>query len=132
VQVAQGLAQDHDLLLLDEPLTGLDIVTAQAIDQVIHNERSDGCTVIMTTHDLSEARSADNVILLAGRVVASGPPAKVLTEESLVEAYGPTLLHVERGRVFLDDPAHSPVAGRHSHQQRSIHTESDPSERHGR
>ena len=86
----------------------------------------------MTTHDLSEARSADNVILLAGRVVASGPPAKVLTEESLVEAYGPTLLHVERGRVFLDDPAHSPVAGRHSHQQRSIHTESDPSERHGR
>ncbi|HET8740580.1 MAG TPA: zinc ABC transporter ATP-binding protein AztA [Acidimicrobiia bacterium] len=132
VLVAQGLAQDHDLLLLDEPLTGLDIVTAQAIDQVIHNERSDGCTVIMTTHDLSEARSADNVILLAGRVVASGPPAKVLTEESLVEAYGPTLLHVERGRVFLDDPAHSPVAGRHSHQQRSIHTESDPSERHGR
>jgi manganese transport system ATP-binding protein len=129
--VAQGLAQDHDFLLLDEPLTGLDIVTAQAIDEVIHNERSDGCTVIITTHDLSEARSADNVILLAGRVVASGPPATVLTEESLVEAYGPSLLHVERGRVFLDDPAHSPVAGRHAHQQRSIHTESDPSDMHG-
>ena len=124
VFVAQGLAQDHDILLLDEPLTGIDLTTAQAIDEVIHGETDEGCSVIMTTHDLSEARLADYVILLSGRVVASGTPAEVLTEENLVDAYGPTLLHVERGRVFLDDPAHSPVERRHSHE-RSIHSESD-------
>lgn len=130
VFVAQGLAQDHDLLLLDEPLTGIDITTAQAIDDVIHAETGDGCSVVMTTHDLSEARSADFVLLLAGRVVAWGPPLEVLTEENLVAAYGPSLLHVEKGRVFLDDPAHSPVGGRHLHRDRSIHTERDRSQVH--
>ncbi|MFP5332802.1 MAG: metal ABC transporter ATP-binding protein, partial [Acidimicrobiia bacterium] len=55
VFVAQGLAQDHDLLLLDEPTTGLDLPSARAIDDVIHDEHSRGCTVIVTTHDLSEA-----------------------------------------------------------------------------
>lgn len=130
VFVAQGLAQDHDMLLLDEPLTGIDLTTAQAIDEVIHTETSEGCTVIMTTHDLSEARSADFVLLLSGRVVAWGEPSQVLTEENLVDAYGPSLLHVEKGRVFLDDPAHTPVAGRHSHE-RSIHTERDRTDLHG-
>jgi iron complex transport system ATP-binding protein len=124
VFVAQGLAQEHDLLLLDEPLTGIDLTTAQAIDEVIHGETAEGCTVVMTTHDLSEARSTDYVVLLSGRVVAWGTPAEVLTEENLVQAYGPSLLHVERGKVFLDDPAHSPVESRHAHE-RSIHTESD-------
>jgi iron complex transport system ATP-binding protein len=129
VFVAQGLAQDHDILLLDEPLTGIDLTTAQAIDEVIHAETIDGCAVIMTTHDLSEARTADYVLLLASRVVAWGTPGEVLTEDTLVEAYGPSLLHVEKGRVFLDDPAHSPVAGRHSHQ-RSIHTETGRTDLH--
>ncbi|HEX6298984.1 MAG TPA: zinc ABC transporter ATP-binding protein AztA [Acidimicrobiia bacterium] len=124
VFVAQGLAQEHDILLLDEPLTGLDLTTAHAIDEVIHAETNDGCAVIMTTHDLSEAGSADYVLLLAGRVIAGGVPSEVITEATLIEAYGPSLLHVEKGRVFLDDPAHSPVAGRHAHE-RSIHTETD-------
>lgn len=131
VFVAQGLAQDHDMLLLDEPLTGIDLITAQAIDDVIHSETDEGCSVVMTTHDLSEARSADRVILLAGRVIASGSPTEVLSEVHLVEAYGPSLLHVEKGRVFLDDPAHRPVPGRHIHGERSIHTESARSDVHG-
>jgi manganese transport system ATP-binding protein len=130
VFVAQGLAQDHDLLLLDEPLTGIDLTTAQAIDEVIHEETDEGCTVVLTTHDLSEARFADFVILLSGRVIAAGPAEEVLTEANLVTAYGPSLLHVERGRVFLDDPAHMPVAERHTHGERSIHTEADPGRRH--
>lgn len=129
VFVAQGLAQDHDMLLLDEPLTGIDLTTAQAIDDVIHLEKEDGCTVIMTTHDLSEARTADHVVLLSGGVVAWGKPSATLTEENLVSAYGPSLLHVEKGRVFLDDPAHAPAGGRHAHE-RSIHTEADRSDLH--
>lgn len=127
VFVAQGLAQKHDMLLLDEPLTGIDLTTAQAIDEVIHAETDEGCTVVITTHDLSEARSAEHVLLLSGRVVASGPPDEALTDQHLVSAYGPSLLHVEKERVFLDDPAHTPVPGRHAHRERSIHTESDRS-----
>jgi manganese transport system ATP-binding protein len=123
VFVAQGLAQDHDLLLLDEPLTGIDLPTAQAIDDVIHDELTRGCTVIMTTHDLSEARVADHVLLMSGRAVAAGPPVDVLSAANLAAAYGPSLLHVDEGEVFVDDPAHQPVPGRHLHRQRIIHPE---------
>lgn len=117
--VAQGLVQDHDLLLLDEPLTGIDLIAAQAIDTVIHDEIAEGCTVIMTTHDLSEAQIADHVLLLAGRVVASGPPESALSAANLGEAYGPALLHISEDRILLDDAAHQPVPGRHVHRERS-------------
>ena len=127
VFVAQGLAQDHTILLLDEPLTGIDLAAAQAIDQVIHDERATGSTVVMTTHDLSEAQVADHVILLAGRVVAAGRPNEVLTRANLVEAYGSSLLHVDDGgQLFLDDPAHSHLPGRHAHRERTMHADSGP------
>jgi len=130
VFVAQGLAQDHDVLLLDEPLTGLDLPSARAIDEVIHEENARGATVIMTTHDLSEAQVSDHVLLLSGRVIASGPPSDVLTVEHLTEAYGPAMLHVDGERFFVDDPAHQPVEGRHVHRDRTIHVESPPSDHH--
>lgn len=131
VFVAQGLAQDHDILLLDEPLTGLDLPSAMAIDDVIHEEQAAGNTIVMSTHDLAEAQVADHVLLLANRVVASGSPSEVLTGANLKEAYGPSLLHVDGDELFLDDPAHRPADGRHVHQDRSIHVEGDPHERHG-
>lgn len=111
VFVAQALAQDHTLLLLDEPLTGLDVPSAKVIDQIIHDEPEQGCTVIYTTHDLEEARSADHVLLMSGRVVASGRPEEVLTPEHLAEAYGLGALHPEHALdeavldVVHDDPA---------------------------
>ena len=131
VFVAQGLAQEHQLLLLDEPLTGIDLTTAVAIDQILHEEIEEGCTVILTTHDLSEADVADHVLLLAGRGVASGSPAEVLTQAHLTEAYGAALLHLGAdGRIFVDDAAHDPADRRHVHRSRSIHTESSPGEAH--
>jgi manganese transport system ATP-binding protein len=100
--------------MLDEPLTGLDMPSARAIDAVIHDEHSRGCTVVITTHDLSEAARADHVILLAGRVVANGPPDEVLTDEHLAAAYGPSLLHSDHGVPLIDDPAHiTPERHRH-------------------
>ena len=121
VFVAQGLAQDHDILLLDEPLTGLDITSAQAIDTVIHEEQALGRTIVMSTHDLAEARVSDHVVLMANRVVASGTPDEVLTADLLREAYGSVFLHVEGDHVFLDDPAHTPADGRHTHLDRPSH-----------
>ncbi len=115
VLVAQGLAQDHDLLLLDEPFTGIDIPTARAIDDMIHQERDRNSTIVISTHDLSEARHADHVLLLAGRLIAEGPPADVITSANLLTAYGAGILHPEQGDAFIDDPAHAPVVDRHIH-----------------
>lgn len=108
VYVAQGIAQDHDVLLLDEPLTGLDLVSAKTIDRIIHGERDQGRSVVLTTHDLDEARAADQVVLMSGRVVAFGRPEVVLTRHNLEAAYGLGALHGSDAE-FLDDPAHLPA-----------------------
>ncbi|HHW83910.1 MAG TPA: metal ABC transporter ATP-binding protein [Actinomycetales bacterium] len=105
VYVAQALAQDHEALLLDEPLTGLDIVSARMIDDIIHSEQAVGHSVILTTHDLDEARAADHVILMSGRVVAAGDPEEVLTRRNLEDAYGLGALHDTDHDLFLDDPS---------------------------
>jgi manganese transport system ATP-binding protein len=104
--VAQGLVQDAELLLLDEPLAGLDAPSAAAIAAVLTAERLRGRTVVFATHDLADAERADNVVLLNRRVVASGPPATVFTPEHLAAAYGVRAL--ESGAVVLDDPGHHP------------------------
>lgn len=103
--IAQGLAQQGEVLLLDEPVTGLDLVSRGAILDVVRSERDAGRAVVMTTHDLADARAADHVVLLAGRVVAAGPPDEVLTTEHLALAYGrqPVLVGEE---WMLDDPHH--------------------------
>lgn len=93
VYVAQGVAQDHDILLLDEPLTGLDLLSARTIDGIIHEEPRHGCAVVLTTHDLEEAAAADHVLLTCGKVLASGAPAEVLTSANLATAYGLGALH---------------------------------------
>lgn len=118
VFVAQALAQDHRVLFMDEPLTGLDIQSAQTIDDIMHEEPARGCSVVFTTHDLEEARAADHVILVSGCVVADGAPEDVLTPENLATAYGLGLLHPENtaGLGIIDD-AHDP---HHSHEQDNV------------
>jgi manganese transport system ATP-binding protein len=107
VFVAQAIAQEHTVLLMDEPLTGLDIHSAQTIDDIIHQEPARGCSVVFTTHDLEEARAADNVILMNGAVVACGAPDAVLTPENLTTAYGLGLLHPEHSESLgIIDDAH--------------------------
>ena len=104
--VAQGLAQDADLLLLDEPITGLDLVSRQHILEAIEAERAGGRAVVVSTHDLGDANEADHLLLLAGRVVAAGPPGEVLTDAHLADAYGAHLLRVGERTLILDDHAH--------------------------
>lgn len=106
VLVAQGLAQGAELLLLDEPITGLDVLSRELIVGAIVAEQAVGRTVIVSTHDLADARRADLVILLANRVVAFGPPEQVLTDEALGAAYGGRVLRLPDGAVMVDDPHH--------------------------
>ena len=88
VMIAQGLAQDHDLLLLDEPHAGVDAPSAEVIASVISDERDQGRCVIVATHDLDVARDADHVLLMRGRVLAHGTPDEVLTRRQLDIAFG--------------------------------------------
>jgi ABC-type Mn2+/Zn2+ transport system ATPase subunit len=99
VLVAQGLAQEAELLLLDEPVTGLDLASREAIMSVTSDVREAGGAVVVATHDLGDAERADHVVLLAGTVVAAGPPREVITAANLRVAY--------RGRYITDesDPA---------------------------
>jgi hypothetical protein len=55
----------------------------------------------------------------------------VLTQENLGMAYGTAVLHVDGERLFVDDPAHRPVAGRHVHGERTIHVEPSTTDLHG-
>lgn len=121
VFVAQGLAQDRDMLLLDEPMTGLDGVSAGIVHAVIREERAEGRTVILTTHDLEEAQACDHVILVNGTVVAEGSPAEVLTAAILSEVYRSQVVDLE-GRLLFDDPAHATHAARHVHSDRAAST----------
>jgi ABC-type Mn2+/Zn2+ transport system ATPase subunit len=104
--VAQGLAQGADLLLLDEPTAGLDLASTEQIRHVVDDERSAGRTVAVATHDLEDASASDHVVLLAGRVVASGPPAEALSRAHLQEAYRGRLLDVGGDAMLVDDDAH--------------------------
>lgn len=106
VYVAQGLAQRAEVLLLDEPITGLDLVTQETITEVVRDERDAGRTVVLTTHDVETAGDADVVVLIATRVVAVGPPATALDSPNLATAYGGHVHILADGTIVLDEPHH--------------------------
>lgn len=112
VFVAQGLAQDHRILIMDEPLTGLDLPSARTIDAIIHAETQRGCTVIVTTHDLDEAAAADHVLLLGNGTVIAGRPNDVLSQAHLQQAYQLGTHHpIGPGATLLPSPHHEQVSG---------------------
>lgn len=87
--IARALAQEAELLLLDEPLNGLDVPSQQAIFDVLDSLRPDGVTVLVATHDLQLAADRfDKIMLLNRRIVAFAEPTAVLTSENLLQAYG--------------------------------------------
>lgn len=96
VLVAQALVQEPSTLLLDEPVTGLDLPSQQRILGVIDDESDGGTTVVFSTHHLDEARHADRVALLAGRLVAHGSPDDVLTTDNLAAAFHGELVTNDR------------------------------------
>ena len=88
VYLAQVLARRSDLLLLDEPTAGLDAPGRAAYIDALNFERSRGAAIVTATHDVGEASMCDRVLLLAGRVIADGPPNVVMTPENLLETFG--------------------------------------------
>ncbi|MCG5495227.1 metal ABC transporter ATP-binding protein [Ectothiorhodospira variabilis] len=84
VLLARALAQEARVLLLDEPLAGVDTASERLIMKVLDGERRSGRTVIMVTHDMDSARRyADKVLLLNRQVVGMGAPERMLVDEML-------------------------------------------------
>jgi len=106
VFIAQGLAQDADILLLDEPVAGLDLASEQTIRGAIDEECLSGRTVVVATHDLDEASRADRVVMLNGTVIAAGSPAEVLQPQFLRQAYRGRVLELGDGSIAVDDDHH--------------------------
>ncbi|MGI8439394.1 MAG: metal ABC transporter ATP-binding protein [Thermoleophilaceae bacterium] len=105
--VARALAQEGDVLLLDEPLTGIDAPSQTTILEVLAEQRRQGRTVCMTTHDLAQAaRVCDRLVILNQRLVAEGPTAEVFRPDVLQRAYQTELLTLDGGHALLDPGAH--------------------------
>jgi ABC-type Mn2+/Zn2+ transport system ATPase subunit len=110
VYLAQVLAHHADLLVMDEPTSGLDAAGRELYLQAMYTELCRGASIIVATHDIhEEAKLCQNVMLLAHRVVAFGPPEKVLNSETLLETFGivinkdqkrPTVLECTHGHRF--------------------------------
>ena len=98
--MARALAQQADVLLLDEPTTALDLGHQQDVLELVEALRRErGLTVIATLHDLTlAARYGDRIAILAqGRVAETGPPAEVLTVQNIAT-------HFEATVRIVDDP----------------------------
>ena len=95
--LARALAQEADLILLDEPLAGLDVHSRTDVLDLIGSLRERNVSVIVALHDLGiAATSFDEVLLLRGRMIGHGAAHEVFTEENLREAYG-SCLHLAKG-----------------------------------
>jgi ABC-type Mn2+/Zn2+ transport system ATPase subunit len=88
VLVARALVQDADVLLLDEPFSGLDEASATALERLIDGLAAQGRAVMVATHDMEQTRAWDLVLCLNKRQVAFGPPQATLTREVLEQTYG--------------------------------------------
>jgi manganese/zinc/iron transport system ATP- binding protein len=96
--LARALVQEASVLLLDEPLTGVDQTTEQLVVALLRELRDAGATVLHTTHDLeSAAELSDQLCFVNRRVVAFGPPDETFTPEILHATFGGELLIVHAG-----------------------------------
>jgi len=97
--LARALAQDGRVILLDEPFTGVDVTTEDAIISLLRELRAEGRILLVSTHNLgSVPEFCDRSVLLNRTVLASGPTSEVFTRENLERTFGGVLRHF----VFAD------------------------------
>lgn len=99
VFIARALTQRADVLLLDEPFSGVDVEAQAAIFAILDHLRQHTVTVLISTHDLEMATTRfDRLLLLNRRLYANGPAESALTPERLAAAYGGKLTFWQEGR----------------------------------
>jgi manganese/iron transport system ATP-binding protein len=112
VFLARALAQEAELLLLDEPFTGLDLPSQTLILEILGELRARKITILVATHDLNQAADLfDRIMLINRQLIGDGPPAQVLTAPLLRRAYG-SHLHVipsQEGTLVVADTCCEPA-----------------------
>jgi manganese/iron transport system ATP-binding protein len=106
VFVARALAQQSRVILLDEPFTGVDVKTEEAIVALLRELRAEGRLILVSTHNLgSVPEFCDQVVLINRSVLACGPTAEVFTAENLTRAFGGALrlFDLDRSTVEAHD-----------------------------
>ena len=104
VFLARSLAQDGQVILLDEPFTGVDVKTEEQIIDLLRELRDEGRVMLVSTHNLgSVPEFCDRTVLVKGTVLAHGPTETTFTRENLENAFGGVLRHFTLGGEALHD-----------------------------
>lgn len=104
VFLARALAQGGRLILLDEPFTGVDVKTEEAIIVLLRELRTEGCIIFVSTHNLgSVPEFCDQVVLINRTVLAYGPTSRVFTEQNLAVAFGGVLRQFKFDQSTIQD-----------------------------
>ena len=107
VFIARALAQQAELLILDEPFSGVDTSVQADLMAVLERLNADGLTILLSTHDLDLAFGHfSKVMALHRKLIAYGAPDQVFTTETLTQVYGRRLITWQDGAqvsVFVDD-----------------------------
>lgn len=109
VFIARAIAQEAEILLLDEPFAGLDIPSQEAIIEILQGLSAEEVTLLLATHDLDLAADKfDRVMLLNRKVISFDLPSTALTQANLMTAYSGHLHHIEGdgGPILLTDECH--------------------------
>ncbi|WP_064685539.1 manganese/iron ABC transporter ATP-binding protein [Rhizobium bangladeshense] len=95
VFLARALAQDGRVILLDEPFTGVDVKTEEAIVKLLRSLRDEGRVMLVSTHNLgSVPEFCDRTVLIKGTVLSYGPTDETFTQENLEKTFGGVLRHL--------------------------------------
>jgi len=106
VFLARALAQDGQVILLDEPFTGVDVKTEAQIIDLLRELRAEGRVMLVSTHNLgSVPEFCDRTVLVKGTVLAHGPTETTFTRENLEAAFGGVLRHFTLGGDALHEDA---------------------------
>ncbi len=104
VFLARALAQEGLVMLLDEPFTGVDVATEQAIVALMRDLRAEGHLMLVSTHNLGSVPDyCDEVVLVRRTVLAAGPTATTFTQANLEKAFGGVLRHFRIAGAALHD-----------------------------
>ncbi len=109
VFVARALVREPDLLLLDEPTSGVDVRTRHEVMHLLGDLHADGHTIVLTTHDLNGiAAHLPHIVCLNKTIIGQGTPRQVLTPAVLEQTYGAPLEVLDHGGmpVVVDAPRH--------------------------